>query len=204
MNITLIKTIKGFLDHEEGMKLYEIAKEASKIGPCLEIGSYCGKSSIYLGTGCSENNGILFSIDHHRGSEEQQPGQEYYDPELFDEREGKINTLGHFRKTLELFQLENTVIPIVSRSKTASQMWETPLSLVFIDGGHTFEAAFTDYDCWAKHIMKNGYLLIHDIFKKPEEGGQAPHEVYNKAIKSGLYTILPMVKTLGILKKKCS
>jgi predicted O-methyltransferase YrrM len=193
--------VKGFLDHQEGMRLFEIASEASRLGPCLEIGSYCGKSTIYLGTGCKKNNGILFSIDHHRGSEEQQPGEEYFDPELFDHRINRIDTFNHFRKTIEMADLEEAVVPLVCRSDIPARTWATPLSLVFIDGGHSYEAAYSDYDSWAGHIMDEGFLLIHDIFADPEKGGQAPYQVYKLAVESGLFRELPQVKTLGILKR---
>jgi predicted O-methyltransferase YrrM len=204
MNIDpeLISTTKGFLDEDEGRCLYEIALEASRTGPCLEIGSYCGKSTIYIGTACKTNNGILFSIDHHRGSEEQQPGQTYFDPALFDPETGRVDTFNEFRKTLEKAGLEDTVVAMVSHSDVAARLWATPLSLVFIDGGHTAEAALADYDCWAPHIMPGGYLLIHDIFQDPAEGGQAPHQIYNLACSSGQFDTLPMVKTLGVLQRR--
>jgi predicted O-methyltransferase YrrM len=202
LNEKLIQDVKGFLDEEEGKHLYDIALKASRLGPCLEIGSYCGKSSVYLGTACKNSRGILFSIDHHRGSEEQQPGEEYFDPDLFDPKTGKIDTCTIFRETLAKADLEDTVVPIVSRSEVTAHFWATPLSLVFIDGGHAFETAKTDYDCWAGHIMSGGYLLIHDIFKDPEEGGQAPYDVYNIAVGSGLFMELPMVKTLGVLQRQ--
>jgi len=201
MNTELINNIKGFLDEQEGQSLYETALKASRLGPCLEIGSYCGKSAVYLGTACMENKGILFSIDHHRGSEEQQPGEEYFDPELFDETTGKIDTFIFFRKNLETAGLENTVIPIVCHSEIVARMWNTPLSLVFIDGGHTFKTAYRDYNSWAGHIMPGGFLLIHDIFKNPNQGGQAPYYIYKLALKSGLFKELPMTKTLGILQR---
>ena len=167
MNIdpTLIENVKGFLDPDEGEALYRIAKEASILGPCLEIGSYCGKSTLYLGSACRETNSTLFSIDHHSGSEEQQPGEEYFDPDLYDEKTGRVDTFGEFRKTIETADLQDTVVPMVCRSEIAARTWSTPLSLVFIDGGHSFEAAFTDYNSWAGHIIPDGYLLIHDIFK---------------------------------------
>lgn len=196
--------IKGFLDPDEGMRLYALAKKASKRGPCLEIGSYCGKSAIYLGLGCRENNGILFSIDHHRGSEEQQPGEAYFDPELMDEKTGKIDTFPFFRQTMEMFDLLDTVVPIVSSSATVARLWLTPLSLVFIDGSHTFESAYTDYRLWSPLIMEGGYLVIHDIFLDPAQGGQAPYEVYKLALASGLFSEEPMTKTLGVLKKTVS
>ena len=197
----LLKNTKGFLDEDEGKRLYEVALEAGKLGPCLEIGSYCGKSTIYLGTACRETGTILFSIDHHRGSEEQQPGQEYFDPELFDAYTGCVDTFIIFRKTIATFDLEDTVVPMVCKSEVAARLWATPLSLVFIDGGHTYEAAFTDYNAWAGHIIPGGYLLIHDIFNDPAKGGQAPYHVYNLAIASGLFQELSMTKTLGVLKR---
>lgn len=199
---TLIENIKGFMDPEEGRGLYEIAIKASRLGPCLEIGSYCGKSSVYLGSACRENGAVLFSIDHHRGSEEQQPGEEYFDPALFDFKTFSMDTFPLFRQTLALAGLEETVVPVVSRSDIVARSWATPLSLVFIDGGHAFETARTDYECWAGHIVPGGYLLIHDIFENPEEGGQAPWEVYQLAVASGRFEELPRIKTLGVLQKK--
>lgn len=194
-------TVKGFLDEEEGQRLYYIASEAALIGPCLEIGSYCGKSTVWIGTACKQKGAILFSIDHHRGSEEQQPGELYFDPELFDPVSGQMDSFREFRKTLETAGLCDSVVPLVAPSAICARQWATPLSLVFIDGGHSHEAAFTDYACWAKHVLPGGYLLIHDIFKNPEDGGQAPHDVYLSALQSGLFEELPMTKTLGVLRR---
>lgn len=189
------------MDEAEALRLYELAREASRFGPCLEIGSYCGRSAAYLGLGCLENSGVLYSIDHHRGSEEQQPGQEYFDPDLVDPQTGLIDTFPFFLKTIAAFGLDNTVIPIVAKSAVVARNWSTPLSLVFIDGGHTFEAAFADYCDWVFHIMPGGFLVIHDIFSDPAEGGQAPFCIYRMALASGLFTELPLVKTLGVLKR---
>jgi len=197
----IINETKGFLSSDEGIGLNSYAKKASQLGPGLEIGSYCGKSTLYLGTGFKEKNEVLFTIDHHRGNEEQQPGEEYFDPDLFDDRIGKIDTLKFLRTTLERAKLEDTVIPIVSRSQTVSKSWRTPLSLVFIDGSHTFESADTDYRCWTPHIIDQGYLLIHDIFPDPSQGGQAPFHIYQKALNSGLFEEIEMIQTLGVLKK---
>jgi predicted O-methyltransferase YrrM len=204
MNIDqlLIDRIKGFLDPKEGQGLYDIALEASRMGPCLEIGSYCGKSAVYLGSACRENGEILFSIDHHRGSEEQQPGEEYFDPSLFDCATFTPNTLPLFRRTLEMTGLEDTVVPIVSRSEIVARSWATRLALVFIDGGHAFETARRDYEVWSPHLLPGGYLLIHDIFETPEEGGQAPWQVYRLALASGDFEALPRIQSLGVLRKK--
>ena len=201
INKDLLASVKGFLDEEEGRCLYEMAKEAGPLGPCLEIGSYCGKSTLYLATACRETNSVLYSIDHHRGSEEQQPGEEYFDPELLDPLTGSVDTFRTFRSTIERGELEETVIPIVSRSDVAARLWATPLSLVFIDGGHSMEAARTDYEAWSGHIVPNGFLLIHDIFTDPTEGGQAPYHIYKLAVDSGLFRKVKMVKTLGVLKR---
>lgn len=192
---------KGFLAVSEAKRLYDLAKEASRLGPCLEIGSYCGKSTAYLGMGCKEQRSILFSIDHHRGSEEQQPGEEYFDPDLLDTETGLIDTFRIFRKTITDLSLTETVVPIISHSDITARHWRTPLSLVFIDGGHSFDTAFRDYSCWSSFILPGGYLVIHDIFPDPAEGGQAPHCIYRLALASGLFEELPRIDTLGVLKR---
>jgi predicted O-methyltransferase YrrM len=198
----LLNSVKGFLDDAEGSGLYRFALAAGRLGPCLEIGSYCGKSAIYLGAACRANRSTLFSIDHHRGSEEQQPGEEYFDPDLYDPVACRVDTFGEFRKNMETAGLEDTVVPIVCRSEVAARSWKTPLGLVFIDGGHSYEVACTDYMSWCGHIVTEGYLLIHDIFKNPEAGGQAPYQVYQLALGSGLFRELSMIKTLGVLQKR--
>ncbi len=194
--------IKGFLDPEEGRRLYETALHAAGKGPCLEIGGYCGRSTYYIGQACQEKGAILFSIDHHRGSEEQQPGEEYFDPSLFDARAHTIDTFSHFRRTLQCAELEKNVVPIVAASAVAAQAWATPLGMVFIDGGHAYETARRDYEGWARHIVAGGYLLIHDIFKDPSQGGQAPYQIYQTAIASGAFEELPMTRTLGVLRRR--
>lgn len=197
-----IDSVKGFLDKTEGEALYQLALTASSFGPCLEIGSYCGKSTVYLGTACQQTKNVLFAVDHHRGSEEHQWGEEYHDPDLFDAESHKMDSFREFRKTLSRAKLEDTVVPLVATSRLAAQCWTTPLSLVFIDGGHSMQAALDDYQCWSPHIMPGGYLAIHDIFPNPEEGGRPPYEIWLKAIASGLFEEQPLIKTLGILRRK--
>ena len=201
LDFNLINRTKGFMDEEEGLRLYDTALKAADMGPCLEIGSYCGKSTIYLGTAVKQKGGVLFSIDHHRGSEEQQPGEEYFDPDLLDQSTGRIDTFPLFRKTLMEAGLEDTVAAVVASSRLAARMWTGDLSLVFIDGGHAFETAYMDYASWACHLVPGGYLLIHDLFERPEDGGQAPYNVYKLALASGLFEELPRTKSLGVLKR---
>jgi predicted O-methyltransferase YrrM len=171
-------------------------------GPCLEIGSYCGKSALYLGAACRIVGGVLFSIDHHRGSEEQQPGEAYFDAELFDFNTLQLDTLPAFRRTLAAAELTDTVIPMICDSKVAARTWRTPLALVFIDGGHAYETVLADYRNWHPRLMPGGRLIFHDLFEDPAEGGQAPWEVYQLALASGMFEPAGRVKSLGILQRR--
>lgn len=197
-----VSEVKGFLAEEEGLKLFELALEACSLGPCLEIGSFCGKSTVYLGIACKLKGRTLFTIDHHRGSEEQQPGQPYFDPDLFDSKTGLIDSLPCFRATIQKAELEEVVVSMITKSHVAARDWATPLGLVFIDGGHSYETVATDYQCWHPHLLPGGLLVFHDIFLDPTEGGQAPCEVYKQALASGLFEELPMINTLGVLRRQ--
>ena len=193
--------VKGFLDPDEGARLYDLACEVSPLGPCLEVGSYCGKSTVYLGSACKSVSGLLFALDHHRGSEEHQRGEEYHDPELYDEVLGCMDTLPALRRTLSNSNLEDCVVPIVGSSDLVGRFWQIPLAMVFIDGGHSLESALTDYRTWSTHIVSGGILAIHDIFPDPSQGGQAPYTIYTLAVASGLFDALPGTKTLGVLRR---
>lgn len=196
-----IDSVRGFLDPAEGAALYEAALAAAPRGPCLEIGSYCGKSTVYLGSACQRAGGVLFAVDHHRGSEEHQPGEEWHDPALFDAGSGRMDSFREFRRTLARAGLEDTVVPVVAPTRLAARAWRTPVSMLFIDGGHSLQAALDDYRCWSPWLLPGGVLAIHDIFPDPADGGQAPWEIYRLALASGLYDELPRVKTLGLLRR---
>ena len=193
-------TVKGFLDAQEGAALYEQARNAPGAAPCLEIGSYCGKSTLYLGCGCAARGAVLFSVDHHRGSEEHQPGEEYHDAELLDAK-GRMDSFPAFRDTLARAALEDTVVPVVAASTLAARAWKTPLALVFIDGGHSRQAAHNDYHAWHDKLLPGGLLAIHDIFPNPADGGQAPYEIWQTARASGMFEELALIKTLGLLRR---
>ncbi|MBU2644752.1 class I SAM-dependent methyltransferase, partial [bacterium] len=145
--------------------------------------------------------GVLYSLDHHRGSEEHQPGEAYHDGDLMDVQTGNFDSFREFRLTLERAGLEDIVIPIVTSSAIAARGWVTPLSMVFIDGGHSLESALGDYRCWAGHIIPRGILAIHDIFPDPAKGGQAPYEVWKTALASALFEEVEIIRTLGILRR---
>jgi predicted O-methyltransferase YrrM len=176
---------KGFMPLDEGAVLHRLARERLPHGPVLEIGTYCGKSAVYLGAAAREVGGVVFTVDHHRGSEENQEGWEYHDPTLVDPEDGRLDTLGPFRRTLTRAGLEEQVVALVGRSTTVSAHWRTPLSLLFVDGGHTDEHASDDYEGWARWLLDGGLLVIHDVFPDPADGGQAPYRIYRRAVESG-------------------
>ena len=196
-----INTVKGFLDPIEGEALYLYAKQYVRNDPCLEIGSYCGKSSVYLGSAVKENGQKLYSIDHHKGSEEQQPGEEYFDSDLINAEGNGIDTLPFFLETIEKSKLDKFVIPIVSTSEEAYQDFTLNFDMVFIDGGHSEKAAQKDYELWSQRINKGGLLAIHDVFPNPEDGGRPPYNIYKRALESGTFKKIEMIKTLGLLMK---
>lgn len=195
------ETVKGFLAHEEGARLYELALETASLGPCLEVGSYCGKSTLYLASACQLEGQQVFAVDHHRGSEEHQPGEAYHDPDLLDPTSGRMDSLPEFRRTLARAELEDTVVPIIAGTRHAGRRWFTPLGMVFIDGGHSEAAALADYRTWVRHLVPGGVLAIHDLFEDPAEGGQAPMKIYRLAQASGLFETLETVGTLGALRR---
>lgn len=202
MDFDFLHGIKGFMADEEAVRLHELALAAAPMGPVLEIGSYCGLSAAVIGWACRQHHTTLFSIDPHTGSEEQQPGEEYFDPDLYDKAAGRINTLPFFLQTIEAAGLVDFVVPMVCTSVVAGKMWRTPLSMVFIDGGHSFDAAYQDFLTWSPHVLANGFLVFHDIFMDPEKGGQAPRQVYELARQTNDYIEMPMTGTLGVLQRK--
>lgn len=197
----LIARTKGFLDPDEGFLLHDCGLIASRQGPCLEIGSYCGKSALYLASACKAHGAVLFSVDHHRGSEEQQPGEAYHDPDLVDAASGRIDTFRFFRQTLREAGLSDTVVPMVCASAVAARAWSTPLALIFIDGGHSYETVLEDYRLWSPHLIPGGYLLFHDIFEDPAQGGQAPWRVMQQAISSGRFRQVARRDSLVVLQR---
>ncbi len=196
-----INYVKGFLDPEEGEALYFSSLIHTANGHAIEIGSYCGKSAVYIGSAAKENNNKLYSVDHHKGSEEQQPGEEYFDPDLVDSSGEGIDTLPHFLETIRKFQLENTVIPVVSSSEEAYQDLRGNFSFVFIDGGHSEEASQKDYSLWSKRLIIGGLMAIHDVFPDPDDGGRPPYNIYMKALNSGKFEEIEAIKSLRFLKK---
>jgi len=192
---------KGFLSEAEGAALERAGTACGRLGPLLEIGAYCGRSTVYLGRAAKAAGTRLYSIDHHRGSEEHQQGWAYHDAELWDDEAGALDTLPEFRRTIRRFGLENCVVAMVGRSAEIARDWRTPLGLVFIDGGHTMRAALADWRGWAGHVAPGGMLAIHDVLPNPEDGGRPPHEIYLRAKASGLFAPAERTGSLMLLER---
>ncbi|MFE2286091.1 class I SAM-dependent methyltransferase [Streptomyces sp. NPDC059443] len=200
--LAAFEAAKGFMPVGEGLALYEAAAGAARLGlPLLEVGTYCGRSTILLADAAREAGVSALTVDHHRGSEEQQPGWEYHDPSVVDPEVGLMDTLPTFRRTLHKAGLEDHVIAIVGRSPQVAAAWGGPLGLVFIDGGHTDEHASGDYEGWAPHLAVGGTLVIHDVFPDPADGGQAPYRVYLRALASGAFEEVSVTDSLRVLRR---
>lgn len=193
---------RGFMPPDEGLALHDAAIAVAVDGPLLEVGGYCGKSAIYLGAAARARGRLLFSVDHHRGSEENQPGWEWHEPDLVDPFVGKIDTLPTFRRTVHDAGLEGTVVAVVGDSHAVARAWATPLALLFIDGGHGEQPARLDHDLWVPHVAPGGLLLVHDVFPDPADGGRPPYEqIYLPALASGLFRELTAVGSLRVLER---
>ncbi|MET7615454.1 class I SAM-dependent methyltransferase [Streptomyces sp. NPDC005408] len=202
--LAAFEAAKGFMPVREGLALYAAATEAGALGlPLLEVGTYCGRSTILLADAAREAGTTAVTVDHHRGSEEQQPGWDYHDETVVDPEVGRMDTLPTFRRTLHKAGLEDHVIAVVGRSPQVAKVWGTSLGLVFIDGGHTDEHAGGDYEGWAPHVADGGLLVIHDVFPDPvdEWTGQAPYRVYLRALASGAFTEVSATDSLRVLRR---
>ncbi|MBN0044849.1 class I SAM-dependent methyltransferase [Streptomyces actuosus] len=195
---------KGFMPLDEGLALHGAALTAGRLGlPLLEVGTYCGRSTVLLADAARASGVTAVTVDHHRGSEEQQPGWDYHDPETVDPEVGLMDTLPAFRRTLYRAGLEEHVVAVVGRSPQVAGIWGTPLGLVFVDGGHTDEHATADYEGWAPHLAEGGLLVIHDVFPDPadEFTGQAPYRIYLRALASGAFTEVSAAGSLRVLRR---
>ena len=193
---------KGFMPEEEGDLLYDVAVRALADGPGLEVGTYCGKSAIYLGAAARAAGSTVFTVDHHRGSEENQAGWEHHDTEVVDPYTGRMDTLPLFRRTIHDAGLEREVIAVVGESPLVAAAWQTPLAFVFIDGGHGEEPARLDYRGWAPHVAMGGTLAIHDVFPDPADGGRPPYEqIFVPALDSGRFGLVSATGSLRVLRR---
>ena len=200
--LKVAEAVKGFLPQNEAIALYNAAVSVEVNGPLLEVGSYCGKSSVYLGYAAQSIGRVLYALDHHRGSEENQEGWEHHDPQLIDKQKGLMDTLPYFRDAIFAAGLEHVVIALVGHSGVIARNWTTPLSFLFIDGGHGEEPAKADFNGWVPKVKEGGILAIHDVFPNPNDGGRPPYEqIYLPAIESGNWDEIHVEGSLRILKR---
>ena len=200
--LKVAEAVKGFLPQNEAIALYNAAVSVEVEGPLLEVGSYCGKSSVYLGYAAQSIGRVLYALDHHRGSEENQEGWEHHDPQLIDNQKGVMDTLPYFRDAIFTAGLEDVVIALVGQSGVIARNWTTPLSFLFIDGGHGEEPAKADFNGWVPKVKEGGILAIHDVFPNPNDGGRPPYEqIYLPAIESGNWAEIDVEGSLRILKR---
>jgi MMP 1-O-methyltransferase len=202
--LSVARAAKGFMPDEEGMALYRAALGAGRggLGPLLEIGTYCGKSAVYLGAAARETGCVLFSVDHHHGSEELQAGWPHHDAEVVDPATGAMDTLPWARRTIREAGLEADVVLVVGVSVAVARGWSGPLSLVFIDGGHGEQVAWADFRSWAPKVAMGGLLAIHDVFANPRDGGQVPYDVYRAALRSGEFEACGTTGSLRLLCRR--
>jgi predicted O-methyltransferase YrrM len=197
-------TVKGFMPRDEGLALYRGALEhagGDAGGTWLEVGAWCGKSAVYLGAAAEQNNAVLYSLDHHHGSEENQEGWEHFDYTLVDPVDGRLNTLPTWQRTIAEAALESTVIGLVGPSLVVAAHFAQPLDILFIDGGHGAEIAWADYEAWTPKVVVGGLLMIHDVFVNPVDGGRPPYEIYLAALESGTFVDLASEGSLRVLTR---
>jgi predicted O-methyltransferase YrrM len=197
----LAERVTGFMPTAEGRALYDAAAAYLNHGMAVEIGTYCGKSTVLLGAAAEARASVVYTVDHHHGSEEHQPGWEFHDVSLVDEQTGLFDTLPTFRRTLDAAQLGDHVVAMVGKSPLVARGWRMPLQLLFIDGGHTEAAAQQDFDGWAKWVQIGGALVIHDVFPDPRDGGQAPYHIYCRAVESGEFKQVSVTGSLRVLER---
>ncbi|MDP7701747.1 MULTISPECIES: class I SAM-dependent methyltransferase [unclassified Mycobacterium] len=197
----LAERVRGFMPADEGHALYDAARRYLDGGIGVEIGTYCGKSALLLGAAAQQSASVLYTIDHHHGSEEHQAGWEFHDTSLVDEVTGLFDTLPTFRRTLDAAGLDDHVVAIVGKSPIVARGWAAPLQFLFIDGGHTEAAAARDYEGWAKWVVVGGGLVIHDVFPDPNDGGRAPYQIYCRALASGQFKEVGATGSLRVLER---
>jgi len=182
--LAVARAAKGFMPDDEGLALHGAAAAAASggRGPLLEVGTYCGKSAVFLGAAARDAGTVLFTVDHHRGSEENQAGWDHHDTSLVDPTSGRMDTLPCFRRTMEDAGLEDSVVAVVGESATVARWWGTPLAFLFIDGGHGDEVVRADEASWIPHVAPGALVAIHDVFPDPADGGRPPYELWCRLV----------------------
>jgi len=197
----LAESVIGFMPADEGRALFDAAVQFLSGGVAVEIGTYCVRSTVLLGAAAAQRGSVLYTVDHHHGSEEHQPGWEFHDTTMVDPVSGRFDTLPTFRRTLDAAGLDDTIVAVVGKSPVVARGWHTPLELLFIDGGHSEAAAQADFDGWVKWVSVGGALVIHDVFPDPQDGGRPPYHIYCRALDSGDFLEVSATGSLRVLER---
>ena len=191
---------KGFLPDDEADALRAAALSAAA-GTWLEVGTYCGRSTVHVGAAARTVGAQLATLDHHRGSEENQPGWEWHDATLVDPHTGRLETLPSLRRTLWDAGLDDVVSVVVGSTQQVARWWTSPLTFLFLDGNHTEEVAQHDYAAFSPYVVPGGVLCIHDVFENPADGGRPPYNVLRRALDSGAFEQTSVTGSLRVLRK---
>ena len=187
--LAIAETTPGFLPTDEAAALHEAARRvaAAKLGPLLEIGAYLGRSTLYLAAALVGSDTVVYSLDHHHGSEEMQAGWPHHDARFADRATGLLETLAAWRACVVAAGAEDLVVGLIGESRRVAANWATPLGLVFVDGGHAEDVCRADVAGFSPHLIEGGLLVFHDIYADGVGGGEAPWRCYLEVLASGAY-----------------
>jgi len=177
-----IKDIDGWLTPGEGRTLFDLARLCKGKGVIVEVGSWKGKSTIWLAHGSKQGpNAPVYAIDPHTGSTQTQEliGQGYTYPEF----EANIKKAG----------IEDIVVPLIMTSEEAVKEFQEPVELVFIDGDHSYEMVKLDFELWFPKLIMGGIMAFHDAFR----GWPGPEQVVKEYIRNSAH--FAKVTTVGSL-----
>ena len=147
----LVENVKGWLTPQEGRLLYALARNCTGRGIIVEIGSWKGKSTIWLGKGSKAGKNIpIHAIDPHTGS-----------PETW-QMYGPVWTFDEFRSNIHAANLDGLVIPLRQTSEEAARSFEGAVELIFIDGAHEYEMVRLDFELWFPKVVDGGIMAFHD------------------------------------------
>jgi predicted O-methyltransferase YrrM len=147
----LVKGVEGWLTDREGRLLCDLASRCTGKGVIVEIGSWKGKSTIWLGRGSKEGNGVMIhAVDPHIGF-----------PDV-EEVYGKIWTFEEFKNNIAKAAVDDVVIPIIKTSEDAAKDFGWPVELIFIDGVHLYDYVKLDFELWFPKVVESGVMVFHD------------------------------------------
>jgi len=158
-DITRVKEITGKMDgwlaEGEGQLLYNLAKKCDR-GAIVEVGSWKGKSTIWLASGSKKGKkAIVYAIDPHIGSPEHH--------KMF----GKVWTFEEFKKNIKKAGVDDIIVPMVKKSEEAAKNFDKPVGLAFIDGAHEYDMVALDYSLWFPKMVDGGVMAFHDTILSP-------------------------------------